>query len=67
VTVIDKTNYVTKAPVVRARSPALQLTERVKPILIKRPKPNVAKCRKGEKIWRTLKNGHRKYRLRRTC
>jgi hypothetical protein len=28
------------------------------------PKP---KCRKGQRVWRTLKNGHRKYRIRRKC
>lgn len=38
-----------------------------KPILIKKPKPDTRRCRKGEKIWRTLPNGYRKYRLRRTC
>ena len=31
------------------------------------PAAETPKCRKGEKQWRTLKNGHRKYRLRRTC
>lgn len=30
-------------------------------------KAEARKCRKGEKQWRTLKNGHRKYRIRRTC
>ena len=34
-----------------------------KPILIKSPKPDTGLKR----CWRTLANGHRKYRLRRTC
>lgn len=39
----------------------------LKPALIKKPKANVPKCRKGEKVWRKLKDGRRKYRIRRTC
>lgn len=67
VTVIGKTNYAVKAPVVRARSPSIAASiipeaKPEKPILIKSPKPNagVRKC------WRTTR-GTKKYRLRKVC
>ena len=37
------------------------------PRIIPAAKPEKPKCRKGEKQWRTLKDGRRKYRIRRTC
>lgn len=77
VTVIyrDAGPIVWEAPAIRARSPGPEVWDvpavmaeiiipRAKP---EKPKPDTRKCRKGEKIWRTLPNGHRKYRLRRTC
>lgn len=47
--------------------PDLVVEKAVEPEIIPRVKPEMPKCRKGEKQWRTLANGHRKYRLRRTC
>ena len=62
--VIAKTNYGVVDVKQRARSPAPVF---INPPSVEGPKMNKPKCRKGEKQWRTLKGGHRKYRLRRTC
>lgn len=49
--------------VIEKVAPAPVITPRIIPAV----KPEKPRCRKGQKIWRTLKDGRRKYRIRRTC